>query len=103
MRRDNPPARWRRGVGPRANGKHVFDSVEAGSHNFVWDGTAEDGSRAADGIYTLSLSATLGSEAVSGRSLQFGPVTSIVRGANGTDLQVGDLGVFKVNDVKQIL
>lgn len=81
----------------------VFDSVEAGSHNFVWDGTADDGTRAADGIYTLSLSATLGSEAVSGRSLQFGPVTSIVRGANGTDLQVGDLGVFKVNDVKQIL
>lgn len=81
----------------------VFNDVDAGSHNFVWDGTAEDGSRAADGIYTLSLSATLGDEAVGGRTLQFGPVTSIVRGASGTDLQVGDLGVFKVDDVKQIL
>ncbi|ENO75598.1 flagellar hook assembly protein FlgD [Thauera sp. 63] len=81
----------------------VFNDVDAGSHNFVWDGTAEDGSRAADGIYTLSLSATLGEEAVGGRTLQFGPVTSIVRGASGTDLQVGDLGVFKVDDVKQIL
>lgn len=80
-----------------------FEGVEAGSHNFVWDGTADDGSRAADGIYTLSLSATRGSEAVAGRTLQFGPVTSIVRGASGTDLQVGDLGVFKVADVRQIL
>ncbi|MDD3677222.1 MAG: flagellar hook assembly protein FlgD [Thauera propionica] len=81
----------------------VFNDVDAGSHNFVWDGTAEDGSRAADGIYSLSLSARLGEEAVGGRTLQFGPVTSIVRGASGTDLQVGDLGVFKVDDVKQIL
>jgi flagellar basal-body rod modification protein FlgD len=81
----------------------VFNDLDAGSHNFVWDGTAEDGSRAADGIYSLSLSARLGDEAVGGRTLQFGPVTSIVRGASGTDLQVGDLGVFKVDDVKQIL
>ena len=81
----------------------VFNDVDAGSHNFVWDGTAEDGSRAADGIYSLSLSARLGEEAVGGRTLQFGPVTSIVRGASGTDLQVGDLGVFKVDDVKQII
>lgn len=80
-----------------------FDAVTAGSHNFVWDGSADDGSRAADGIYTLSLSATLGNEAVGGRTLQFGPVTSIVRGNSGTDLQVGDLGVFKVADIKQIL
>lgn len=80
-----------------------FEGVEAGSHNFVWDGTADDGSRAADGVYTLSLSATRGDEAVAGRTLQFGPVTSIVRGAGGTDLQVGDLGVFKVADVRQIL
>lgn len=81
----------------------VFNDLDAGSHNFVWDGTAEDGSRAADGIYSLSLSARLGDEAVGGRTLQFGPVTSIVRGASGTDLQVGDLGVFKVDDIKQIL
>ncbi|WP_418646840.1 flagellar hook assembly protein FlgD [Thauera butanivorans] len=81
----------------------VFDSIEAGSHNFIWDGTAEDGSRAADGVYTLSLSATLGDEKVQGRTLQFGPVTSVVRGPRGADLQVGDLGLFKLDDIKQIL
>ena len=81
----------------------VFDSIEAGSHNYIWDGTAEDGSRAADGVYTLSLSATLGDEKVQGRTLQFGPVTSVVRGPRGADLQVGDLGLFKLDDIKQIL
>ena len=81
----------------------VFDSIEAGSHNFIWDGTAEDGSRAADGVYTLSLSATLGDEKLQGRTLQFGPVTSVVRGPRGADLQVGDLGLFKLDDIKQIL
>ncbi|ENO89523.1 MULTISPECIES: flagellar hook assembly protein FlgD [Thauera] len=81
----------------------VFDGLEAGSHNFVWDGTAEDGSRAADGVYTLSLSATRGDDKVEGRTLQFGAVTSIVRGTKGTDLQVGDLGLFKLDDIKQIL
>ena len=81
----------------------VFDGIEAGSHNFVWDGTAEDGSRVADGIYTLSVSATRGDDKVQGRTLQFGPVTSVVRGPTGSDLQVGDLGLFKFDDIKQIL
>lgn len=81
----------------------VFSGVEVGSHNFVWDGTAEDGSRAADGLYSMSLSASLGDDKVAGRSLQFGGVSSIVRGPQGSDLQVGDLGVFKLDDIRQIL
>ncbi|MDY0073544.1 MAG: flagellar hook assembly protein FlgD [Thauera sp.] len=81
----------------------VFSGVEAGSHNFVWDGTAQDGTRAADGLYTMSFSASQGSDKVAGRSLQFGAVSSIVRGPQGSDLQVGDLGVFKLDDIRQIL
>lgn len=80
-----------------------LDDVEAGSQNFVWDGTANDGSRAADGVYTLELSALAQGEKVTGRSLEFGPVTSVIRGAAGTDFQVGSLGIFKYNDIKQIL
>jgi len=49
------------------------------------------------------LPATLGDEKVQGRTLQFGPVTSVVRGPRGADLQVGDLGLFKLDDIKQIL
>ena len=42
-------------------------------------------------------------EKVSGRTLEFGPVTSVIRGAAGTDFQVGSLGIFKYDDIKQIL
>lgn len=78
-------------------------AVEAGSHNYMWDGTAIDGSRAADGLYTVSVSASRNGESVPARALQFGAVTGVVRNASGADLQVGDLGIFKVGDIRQIL
>lgn len=77
--------------------------VEAGSQNYVWDGTTKDGSKAANGLYTVSVTATQADKAVVSRPLQFAAVTSIIRGASGTDLQVGDLGVFKMSEIKQIL
>ena len=81
-----------------------IDDLEAGSQNFVWDGTANDGARAADGVYSLELSATtLDGEKITGRTLEFGAVTSVIRGPKGTDFQVGTLGVFKYDDIKQIL
>ena len=80
-----------------------LDNVEAGSQNFIWDGTANDGAQAAQGVYTIEMSATMEGEKVTGRTLEFGPVTSVIRGAAGTDFQVGELGIFKYNDIKQIL
>ncbi|AWI80334.1 flagellar biosynthesis protein FlgD [Parazoarcus communis] len=77
--------------------------VAAGSQNFIWDGTATDGSRAADGKYTVSVTATQGESNVVARTLEFGSVSSVIRGASSTDLQVGSLGIFKVADIKQIL
>lgn len=80
-----------------------LSDVEAGSQNYVWDGTTKDGSKAADGIYTVSVTATQGDKDVVSRPLQFAAVTSVIRGASSTDLQVGDLGIFKMSDIKQIL
>lgn len=77
--------------------------VEAGSHNYMWDGTTKDGSKAANGLYTVSVSATDDGASVVSRPLQFAAVTSVIRGATSTDLQVGDLGIFKMSDIKQIL
>ena len=77
--------------------------VSAGSQNYIWDGTAKDGSRAADGLYTVSVTATQGGESVVSRALEFGSVSSVIRGSTSTDLQVGSLGIFKMADVKQIL
>ncbi|MBS0510641.1 MAG: flagellar hook assembly protein FlgD [Proteobacteria bacterium] len=90
-----------------ATGREVkqmsFADVAAGSHNFTWDGTTQDGSRAADGLYTIGVTATKDGKDVTGRTLQFGDVSSVIRGAGGTDFQVGSLGIFKFDDIKQIL
>lgn len=80
-----------------------MEGIEAGSHNYLWDGTTTDGSRAADGVYSVSVKATQGDDAVVARTLEFGAVTSVIRGPVGTDLQVGSLGIFKIDDIKQIL
>ena len=83
--------------------KLELDDVDAGGHNYVWDGTSIDGSKAADGIYTVSVTATRGDQTLKSSALEFGQVTGIVRGVNGTDLQVGHLGIFRFDDIRQIL
>ena len=90
-----------------ANGLEVTQielrDVEAGSHNYVWDGTTRDGSEAAEGRYSVSISATLGGEDVGAKELEFGQVSGVIRGPRGTDLQVGALGIYTFDDIKQIL
>ena len=78
-------------------------SLEAGSHNFVWDGKADDGQAAQPGIYKLKVEAKNGSDTVNATALQLGQVTGIVKGPKSTDLQVGDLGIFTLDEVKQIM
>ncbi len=81
----------------------MLDEVEAGSHNYVWDGTTESGERAANGIYSVNISAMNGDEKVGAQALEFGQVSGVMRGPRGTDLQVGSLGIFRFDDIKQIL
>jgi len=80
-----------------------LEDLEAGSHNFVWDGTALDGQKAATGVYSMSVEASAGGETVAAKTLEFGQVTGVIRGPKSTDLQVGSLGIFKFDDIKQIL
>ncbi len=80
-----------------------FSGVEAGSHNFVWDGSALDGQRAANGQYSLSVTATSGDRRIDANTLEFGLVSGVIRGPKSTDLQVGALGIFKVGEIRQIL
>jgi flagellar basal-body rod modification protein FlgD len=90
-----------------ANGLQVakieLGAAEAGSHNFVWDGTAIDGRLAASGSYKVEVSATQGADEVTATPLEFGMVSGVIRGPKSTDLQVGALGIFKFDDIKQIL
>lgn len=83
--------------------KVEFEDIEPGNHNYVWDGTAIDGSAAAGGLYSVQVSATVGGESVDARALEFGQVSGVIRGPKSTDLQVGNLGIFQFNDIKQIL
>lgn len=78
-------------------------ALDAGSHNFVWDGKADDGQTAQPGIYKMKIDAKDGSEPVTATALQLGQVTGIVKGPKSTDLQVGDLGIFTLDEVKQIM
>jgi flagellar basal-body rod modification protein FlgD len=91
-----------------ANGLEVakleLEDVEPGSHNYFWDGTAIDGAAAAPGLYSVKVSAMLGGQQIdSARTLEFGQVTGVIRGPKSTDLQIGNLGIFQFNDIKQIL
>ena len=80
-----------------------FDNVTTGSHNYLWDGLTASGEPAAQGMYYVSVSASNSAGTVASRPLEFGPVLSVVRGTGRTDLQVGSLGIFRLDDIKQIL
>ncbi len=90
-----------------ANGLDIAEidlgAFDTGTHNFQWDGTSMDGSRAADGKYTVTISAATAGEPVNAEMLEFGAVTSVVRGPKSIDLQLGDMGIFKMSDIRQIL
>jgi flagellar basal-body rod modification protein FlgD len=76
---------------------------QAGPHSFTWDGTSLNGEPSANGRYRISLTATSGEDAVSASALQLGVVSSVIKGASSVDLEVGSLGIFKMDEIQQIL
>jgi flagellar basal-body rod modification protein FlgD len=77
-------------------------SLGAGLHDFAWDGTTDDGSTAADGNYTISVAATSGSDKVTTTALTLGEVRSVISDGSGFMLDIGSLGTFTLDDVRQI-
>lgn len=77
--------------------------AEAGSQIFTWDGKTDSGATAADGRYSIKVSATRGDADVKASALELGTVTSIVRGAKELAIEVGQLGSFSMGDIKRIL
>jgi flagellar basal-body rod modification protein FlgD len=77
--------------------------LEAGLHNFTWDGTTDSGAKAADGNYTIKVEATAGDDKVKTTALNLGVVRSVITGATGYTLDLGSLGMYTMDDVKQIL
>lgn len=78
-------------------------AMEAGSHTFLWDGKSDSGAVAADGAYTFSVTAKRGADKVDTTALQMGMVNSIMNSSQGIGLNVGNLGLFKMTDVREVL
>ena len=80
-----------------------FEGQSAGVQMFTWDGKTENNTQAADGKYTISVSATRGTEKVEVERLTLGFVDSVARTSKGLDINLGKLGKFGMADIKQIL
>jgi flagellar basal-body rod modification protein FlgD len=81
----------------------LLGALDAGVHNFTWNGQTDSGVQAADGAYSISVSARLGGENVTAAALNLGLVRSVIRDSQGYSLDVGSLDTFAMDDVKQIL
>ncbi len=85
----------------------VVDSIDLGPKPrgiaaFGWDGVTSNGP-AKDGTYSFSVSAQQGGKKVEGSPLAFGHVNSVAPSPDGMLLDVGELGVISLPDVKKIL
>lgn len=73
-----------------------------GSLTLEWDGKTSDGTQAAEGGYTVSVSALRGDQKIDAQTLAFGTVYGVSQGSQGVQLNVGALGSVGLADIKQI-
>jgi flagellar basal-body rod modification protein FlgD len=89
-----------------ASGREIrtinLDAQAAGPSAFAWDGKTADGTQAADGAYSFSVSALRGDQKVDAQSLAFGAVQAVSQSGEGVRLNVGTLGTVGLTDIKQI-
>jgi flagellar basal-body rod modification protein FlgD len=89
-----------------ASGREIrtmdLDAQSAGPLALAWDGKTADGTQAADGAYSFSVSAMRGDQKVDAQPLAFGSVQAISQGSEGVRLNVGTLGTVGLTDIKQI-
>ena len=76
---------------------------EAGVIDFAWDGNTDDETKAADGNYKFTVTATQGSNTVTATALQLGTVSALVRTSSGFQLDLGSLGKVDFKNVYQVL
>ncbi len=76
--------------------------LDAGVNNFVWDGKNDAGAAATAGSYTFSVAAAKGTVKVDASALQLASVISINSSTQGVSLDLGDVGLVTMSDIKQI-
>jgi flagellar basal-body rod modification protein FlgD len=80
-------------------------AMQAGVQSFSWDGKLADGSVAADGAYTVKLSAMTGGAEQSVTALNYGLVNGVSKAADGSsriDLG-GTMGQVSLADIRQVI
>lgn len=77
-------------------------ALDAGAHNFAWDGKSDAGAQAVNGGYSVSAVAKRGSEKVDASPLELAGVVSINRSNQGVTLDLGQFGLARMSDIKQI-
>lgn len=76
--------------------------LDAGVHNFTWDGKNGAGVQAVNGAYSISVSATQGANKLTATALQLAGVQNINSSSQGVSLNLGSLGLVTLSDIKQI-
>ncbi|GAB2889624.1 hypothetical protein GCM10027046_17630 [Uliginosibacterium flavum] len=78
-------------------------ALDAGTHEFVWDGKNANGTTVADGEYKITVTATQGDTKVGASALQLAAVNGVVTGGSEIQVDVGSLGRVSMSDIKLIL
>lgn len=90
-----------------SNGLEVANEVmtkqDAGSHEFVWDGTTSSGAIAANGKYTISVTASKGTADVKATSLEMATVVSVSNTDSGVSLNAGRFNNLSLSDIRRII
>jgi flagellar basal-body rod modification protein FlgD len=73
-----------------------------GISTIPWDGKTDAGADAADGNYTFSISAKQAGNDIKANTLSLGLVKSVSASENGALLDMGDLGLVSLSDVKRV-
>jgi flagellar basal-body rod modification protein FlgD len=81
----------------------VMSNLDAGSHDFVWDGTTKDGTVAVDGKYTIKVTATKGTTAVESTPLEFATVIGVNNTNSGISIDAGRFSKLPMSDVRRII
>lgn len=81
----------------------TMSNQSAGSQEFVWDGTTANGAIAADGKYTISVTAAKGKAAVTATPLEMATVVSVSNGDSGVTLNAGRFSNLSISDIRRII
>lgn len=75
---------------------------QAGITPLGWNGYSDDGTKLADGRYTIEATATTGNSAVTATTLSYEQVMSVSTGSDGVKLNLSNLAAITTDQIKQI-